>query len=331
MTIITNTLKALGSLAFLIIFSSSVSLASTSSIPPIISLILDSDAIDTPTVIPEVPEVGDKPGAHNTGPTNESILVKSGSVDVKSSWKGGGSGTPEDPFIVENLDIEGSLKIRVPNVIVRNFRVSADGLYPLQANYDDVDNVIIEDGEVIGGLVDTSAVIIAKNGVTLRRLEIHESGNDGVKVQGSNFTMENCWVYNLGAKEGAHADGVQGTVTAGRWSNHVYRNNFFDMSVSKLQGIYRSNIMIFLHQENSATESGVDGIIIENNWLIGGNWSIQLTEDMTDIILRDNKFGRISDDNVVRDVRFGHIIIDSDDKIVSGNTYEDTGELIPNQ
>lgn len=303
--------------------------------PAILNLLLD-DASETtgselpgnpltePSVTPptELPVAADKPGPHNTGPTREDLLVDSGSVRVRGNWNGGGAGTPEDPFIVENLNISGSLKIEVPNVIVRNFRVSADGLYLLQTNYDGVSNVVIEDGEVMGGRENTSAPIIVRDGVTLRRLEIHESGGDGVKVQGSNFRMENCWVYDLGAKSGAHADGVQGTVNSGRWANHVYRGNFFDMAVNELDDPYKSNATIFLHTKNDS--SGVDGILIENNWLIGGNYTLPINNDMTGIVVRNNKFGRVD-----QEVRFGLILIDSDDKIVTGNTFEDTGDLIP--
>lgn len=305
--------------ALMVLLSASISLAYANNILPVVSFLLD-DEVNTDVVV----DNPDKPGVNNTGPSNASLLVASESVRVRANWSGGGAGTPENPFIVENLDISGSLKIEVPNVIVRNFRVSADGLYPLQANFDGVFNVVIEDGEVEGGKVNTSAPIIVGEGVTLRRLRIHESGGDGVKVQGSDFTMENCWVYDLGAKDGSHADGVQGTVNSGRWTNHVYRNNFFDMAVDKLVDPYQSNATIFLHTTDDA--SGIDGIIIENNWLIGGNFSLPLEGDMTGIVVRNNKFGRVD-----KEVRFGQILIDSDDKIIFGNTFEDNGELLPNQ
>lgn len=293
----------------------------SSAMPALIDLVLSNEPakeFNVPTVTYA------KPGQLNTGPTQESLLVNSDSVRVRENWSHGGSGTPEDPFIVENLNISGSLKIEVPNVWVRNFRASADALYVVQTNYDGVYNVVIEDGEIIGGRANTSAPIIVKDGVTLRRLAIHESGGDGVKVQGSDFTMESCWVYDLGAKVDSHADGVQGTVNSGRWRKHVYRGNFFDMAVDELEDPYQSNATIFLHAKNDL--SGIDGIVIENNWLIGGNFSLPINNNMTGIIVRNNKFGQID-----QEVRFGLLQIDSDDKVVSGNTFEDSGELIPNQ
>lgn len=294
----------------------------TATIVPIYDFLLGDGSFDSQPVEP--PVTSEKPGAHNTGPTQESLMIDSDSVIVRANWSGGGAGTPEDPFIVENINISGSLKIEVPNVVVRNFRVSADGLYILQTNYDGVTNVVIEDGEVEGGKINTSAPIIVRDGVTLRRLEIHESGGDGVKVQGSDFTMEDCWVYGLGAKEGSHADGVQGTVNSGRWENHLYRGNFFDMAVDELVDPYQSNATIFLHTKDDA--SGIDGIVIENNWLIGGNYTLPINNDMTGVVVRNNKFGRVG-----TEVRFGHILIDSNDKVVAGNTFEDNGELLPNQ
>lgn len=293
-------------------------------IPVLISAANSQSAQDRPTPVDPPDTQFAKPGPDNTGPTNPSLFRTSGSITVSSDWSGGGSGTPSDPFIVENIDISGRLKIETANVIVRNFRIRGDALYPLQANSDEVDNLLVEDGEIMGGRTKTSAPIIAKNGVTLRRLEIHESRGDGVKVQGSNFTMEGCWVYDLGAGKGAHADGLQGTVTAGRWSNHVYRGNFFDMAVDELEPPYKSNATIFLHIKNDETGTGIDGILIENNWLIGGNYSLPISNGMTDVVIRNNKFGRRK-----QEVRFGNLRIGSEAQI-SGNTYED-GELLPDQ
>jgi len=266
-----------------------------------------------------------RPGPSNTGPSNAALLQTSDSIRVRSNWQGGGAGTPNDPFIVENVDIDGTLKIETSNVIVRNFRVTSGALYPIQTNYDGVSNIVIEDGEVIGGLTGTSAPIIVKDGVTLRRLRLHESRGDGVKVQGSDFLMEKCWVYNLGARDRAHADGVQGTVNSGRWANHIYRGNFFDMAVDKIVPPYKSNATIFLHIKNPETGTGIDGILIENNWLIGGNFSLPISEGMTNVVVRNNKFGRRE-----KEIRFGNIRIDSPATIY-GNHYQDNGELLPNQ
>jgi len=276
----------------------------------------DTDSTDDDTSRPfEIP------GPDNTGVKNESVLVDTGDVRVTDSWDGGGSGTVEDPFIVENFNIiDGSLKILTSNVIVRNFRISVNALYPVNASEDDMSNVIIEDGEIIGG-VNSSAAILAKNGVTLRRLNIHETGGDGVKVQGSNFTMESCWIYNLGMKEGSHADGVQCTINGDgtRLKNHVYRGNFFDMAVDKLDGMYQSNITIFLHVNDASlgTGAGIDGVILEENWLIGGNFSVTIEDGMTDLIIKNNKFGRVG-----KEVRFINIRVDSPGDI-SGNVYYD--------
>src|SRR5690606_31196996 len=115
----------------------------------------------------------------------------------------------------------------------------------------------------------------------LRRIYLHESGGDGIKIQGSHFTMEDCWIRHLGSADGAHADGVQGTVNGvgTRWKNHAYRRNFFDMAVNELTGSYKSNFTIFLHRK--AEGAGIDGIILDGNYLIGGNNSVGIDAGMT--------------------------------------------------
>lgn len=263
------------------------------------------------------------PGPETTGPTDPSALVVSDDgLTVDENWSEGGSGTEEDPFIVENLDIAGILKIRTSNVIVRNFRVvSSPNTYPVQTNFEGVSNVVLEDGEISGEDI-SSAAIIVRDGATLRRLNLHSTGGDGVKVQGDNFVMESCWVHNLGSGEGAHADGVQGTVNGvnSRWSNHVYRGNFFDMAVDELADDHKANATIFLHANDEG--AGIDGILVEDNWLIGGNYSLQIFEGMTDVTVRNNKFGRVD-----KEVRFGNLRINSPAEI-ENNTYFDTGELV---
>jgi hypothetical protein len=213
------------------------------------------------------------------------------------------------------------LKIKTSNVIVRNFIIDANTLYPLQTNFDGVSNVLIEDGEIIGG-VNSSATMIVENGVTIKRLNLHETGGDGIKVQGSDFWMESCWVYNLGTAEDSHADGVQGTVNGEnkRWQNHTYINNFFDMAVNELTGDYQSNATIFLHTNDEG--AGIDGILIENNWLLGGNWCLPIEEGMTNLIIKDNKFGHKD-----VEVRFGNLSISSP-ATISGSLYYDTEEPI---
>ncbi|OJJ18887.1 hypothetical protein BKI52_25295 [marine bacterium AO1-C] len=262
------------------------------------------------------------PGLTNTGPIQFDILTKRGSLTIDSKWEGPGSGTKEDPFIVENVDISGVLKIKVSNVIVRNFRVKSNSTYPVQAHFKKTSNILLENGEVIGG-VRSSATIIAKNGVTLRKLNLHETGGDGVKVQGSNFTMENCWIHHIGLADGAHADGVQGTVRGSnkRWKNHVYRGNFFDMAVNKLTGDYSSNATILLHSKGEG--AGIDGVLIENNWLIGGNFSLPLGKGIKGTKILNNKFGHRG-----VEVRFGNLRLKETPDLVEGNVYYDTEEPI---
>jgi hypothetical protein len=254
------------------------------------------------------PQVGERPGPENTGPSDPSLLRASGNVTVTSNWSGGGSGTVADPFIVENLDIDGSLNITVSNVIVRNFRVTSGARYPVQVNYDDVTNVTIQDGEVIGS-VNSSTLVIVRHGATLRRLRLHESGGDAVKTQGNNVLMEGCWAYHLGMAEGAHADGVQ----IRKGMNLTFRGNFFDMPVN--QSGYRSNAAFMIQ----VADGPIDGILIEGNWMNGGNYTI--FSEGENVVIRDNFFGH--------DYRYGVVRVSGDGTTWENNRWWDTGEVIP--
>ncbi|MBU2997457.1 hypothetical protein KO500_13495 [Cellulophaga baltica] len=55
------------------------------------------------------------------------------------------------------------------------------------------------------------------------------------------------------------------------------------MAVNELTGYYQSNVTIFLHTNDEG--AGIDGILIENNWLIGGNWCLPIEEGMTNLII----------------------------------------------
>ena len=156
---------------------------------------------------------GQKPGPGNTGPTNPGILTTMGSLTVTQA------GT-----VVENVLIQGTLEIKAPNVTVRNFIVDGGGgqAYGIRATQGH-SGLLIEDGEIRN---ITSAGIYGGN-FTARRLNIHDSGGDGMKAT-ENVLVEECWIHHLGTNDGAHADGNQS-----RWgSNFIFRRNNFDMPVN---------------------------------------------------------------------------------------------------
>lgn len=245
----------------------------------------------------------EKPGESNTGPTSaESALTKySGSYTVSSS------GT-----VIEGVILNGTLTISASNVTVRNFILRTDSYYGIQIK-DGATGIVIEDG-----LIENmqSAAIMGSN-FTARRLEIRNSGADAIKPE-YNFLIEGNWLHHLGYNISAHADGVQ-IVSGG---NGVIRGNFFDMP-PELDG-YR-NSQCFMIQTNN---SGVDNILIEQNWINGGGYSVQVRDKgngygaPTNVRILNNRFGT--------DYLYGIWRLDGN-PVTEGNVWDATGLSVSNQ
>jgi hypothetical protein len=135
-----------------------------------------------------------KPGLNNTGPYNESLLEASGSITVR-----------EEGAVIENVDITERIKIEANNVTIRNFKINAVGTsYGIIANLG-YTGLQVEDGEIF----NMNSAAILGTGFTVLRLNIHDSGGDGIKAQGGTEPtfVAYSWIHHLGKLPSAHADG----------------------------------------------------------------------------------------------------------------------------
>ena len=69
----------------------------------------------------------------------------------------------------------------------------------------------------------------------------------------------------------------------------------------------------------------ISGLVMEGNWLNGGNYCVYLIQDgdpLTDVLLKNNLFGR--------DFRYGPLSTGGtlQGLVITGNRWEDTGELM---
>jgi hypothetical protein len=254
----------------------------------------DASAPDTNDAATSMTE----PGASNTGPTDPGALKASGSITITT-----------DGAIVENVDVSGSITIQANNVTLRNFRVNASGSWAVQV-MGGYTNALIEDGEVTG---DADGLWLRE--VTLQRVEIHNMGQDGMKGLGDNVTIEGCWIHNLGMSSGAHADGIQ--IMNG--SHYVIRGNNFDMPwyfvANGQRYLANSNFFLNAYPVGSAT---VSDILIDSNWLNGGNFSIYAL-GQSDTVVTNNVFGA--------DSQYG--LLDGKAATWSGNTMAAGGAASP--
>lgn len=240
-------------------------------------------------------EVVEKPGPTNTGPTDDSNLK-----EIK------GSTITEDGTTLENVRITGTVTIKANNVTLRNFILDAnDGHYGINASNGSTGGRF-ERGE----LINAKSALIYGTGFTATGLNIHESGGDGVKVQGEGgpTVVEKSWIHHIGKSEGAHADGNQSIGV----DDVVFRYNNFDMPITAPEP-YKQNALFMLQSKNGP----VSNFVIDNNWLNGGGWSLYVPAGQT-IHITNNKFGR--------DFRFG--VLNGEPATFTGNVWEDDGKPV---
>ncbi len=256
---------------------------------------------------PGAPGTGDRPGAHNTGPSDPSILQPVGGMTIT-----------QDGAVIENVHVYGSVNIEANNVTLRNFIIDAGGQpYGVRATADK-HGIVIEDGE----LINVASAHVYGGGYEARRLNMHESGGDGFKTT-HDVVIEACWVHHLGTAPGAHSDCNQ----TRRGSNFIFRGNFFDLPID-IGAPYKQNACWIIQ----TGEGPIDNVLIEDNWINGGNFSVYFENklpppgsnrpdygDPTNCRMNNNRFGR--------DYRYG-VLRATSYVSMSGNRWDDNGELM---
>ncbi|MDF1837549.1 MAG: hypothetical protein P1V35_06765, partial [Planctomycetota bacterium] len=125
------------------------------------------------------PGTGDRPGPHNTGPTDASNLTNVGGMTIT-----------QDGTVVENVFVRGTIVVEADNVTIRNFKIDPGGTpYAIRANNGNT-GLVIEDGE----LMNVSSAHIYGGNFEARRLNLHDSGGDGFKCT-TDVLVEECWVH----------------------------------------------------------------------------------------------------------------------------------------
>ena len=180
----------------------------------------------------------------NGNPNNGARVNSNGSVTIIKD------GTVIDGYILSN-----GVLVEANNVTVQRSSITG-GLYNVQI------------GNVTGTLIQDSELSNASNGIighdfTAQRVNIHNELEDGIVATGSNGTVLDSYIHNLGTEPGAHADGI--SIYYG--SNWTIRGNNIDMP----EGVpgFLSNSCIDIE-----TYTKISNIIIDGNWFNGGNYTI---------------------------------------------------------
>ena len=158
-----------------------------------------------------------------------------------------------------------------------------------------------------------SAAIFGSN-FHASRIHVHHVGKDAFKTIW-NATIERCYVHHIGMNPGVHADCNQ---TREGGNIYMLANNFDVPSPVTASGDpnHASNSASI----NQAKAGDIDGLVMEGNWLNGGNYTVFFeTSDayhpnlvFTGAALINNRFGN--------DYQFGPLKL-------SGPTFESLGFL----
>jgi hypothetical protein len=200
------------------------------------------------------------PGPDTTGVPADVELEPSGDVTVT-----------EDGAVVDGLDIDGCVVIAADDVTISNSRITCTDSPKARAVRTDEtrEGLTITDTEVDGGGVTDIGIDVSN--VTITRVNVH-GVNDGIRL-GSNITVEDSWVHDLVRQGELHPDAIQG-ISA---QDIVIRGNALDPR--DLDAGDLGNAAIMLGSEAGTKLSR--NVVIEDNLLNGGNYSINIRADIT--------------------------------------------------
>lgn len=146
----------------------------------------------TPTVTP-TPNPGGFPNASNTGvPAGTTLHACASTITAAGTY--------------DSCTFTGGVSIRAANVVITRSLIRGQ----VTAPNDDLRGAVFRDTEINCGCLSTSAnstpTAIQYDNFTLLRVNLHDSGH-GVAM-GSNVTIQDSWIHNLGGNTDAHKDGI---------------------------------------------------------------------------------------------------------------------------
>ena len=270
------------------------------------------------------------PDKYNTGCRGELTSMadffgsyyKEGSTMYMSSSLQNALGT-----VYENIDFTDVISLNKTNLkamTFRNCRFNKTAAYAVNTGSNFLTNdveVVFENCEFSG---QTSACVQPTAKFKMINCKIHDMGSDGGKVF-DNGSYENCYFYNIGMTNGAHADGIQVTSTN---NNFSIINCRFD--VPSYTG-YNSNAGIFFVLEGDSYNS-----VIKDCVMTGGNFTFCYGR-------KNSESGVAIEGNVVNNIiigcsyrygilndnsnSFDHNEVKAADKLFVSSVYKENGKI----
>ncbi len=219
----------------------------------------------------------------------------------------GGLTVKEDGAVIENLEIQGTLRIEAKNVVVRNVWVYGSEFWSVyvasgSARFENVE---------IGHPSHLGSRGIGGDNITAVNVDIHHV-EDGIKL-GSNCTYSGIHVHDLASPSSSpHSDAVQ---VEGGAKNSTVKNSI----LSSTRGSVNGNAAVFVKSDLGLPSN----ITFSNNYLNGGNYTVYV---------RNGGYGMPSNISFIGN-RFGpsrtYGLSSFDGPVTwENNTWADTGEVI---
>jgi hypothetical protein len=257
-----------------------------------------------PSVTPSTAPVGSAmPTVDNTGPTTaEGELERVTPEELEDRMEPGA--------VIEGVYVTGGdVDVTASDVTLRDFVIDGDGArYGIVSCGTDAD---CESRDWPGGFVAEDGIVrnvassgVWGGGVTVRRVEVHDSGGDAFKPL-DDVTIESSYGHSLGTKEGAHADFIQFQAEAERVT---IRGNNCALGLSTLQGKYLANACVQVNRQVPVVDA-----LVEGNWLEGGNYTVNCSGPAAAGV-------RFEGNTLGDDFQFG---VNTGCTSWSGNTYAD--------
>jgi hypothetical protein len=248
--------------------SSPAPASSSSAVPsssqPSVAPPLPTTTKPKPPSTPTPPVAGGWPGPGNTGWAHTG--VKLSTLACKNDeYLIDKAGT-----VIDGKQIPCSVRVTADDVKITRSQVKATGRWGVYL-VDKFTRLTLQDVEIIGS--DACEYGVGFEDVTAVRINV--SGcSDGVKME-SGASLVDSWVHDLSKGPGDHNDGVQ--ITGG--SNITIRHN-------RIENPKNQTSAILVGGEFGSPSN----ILIEDNFLNGGNYTIYLDPKGTNRVIRGNVF-----------------------------------------
>lgn len=222
----------------------------------------------TPTPAPAPAPTSAWPDATNTGVPAGTVLTNSGSIPTTAAGQ-----------VIDAKNVTGMITVNHNNVTVKRCKVTGSNFYQINIAAN-VTGCIVEDCEIDNQSSGGQGI----NGQgTFRRNNIHHC-SDGINVAGDNTLIEDNFIHHSSGTAASHIDAIQAD---GGFKNLTIRHNTIINENGQTAGIMLDNYW-----------GPIDNVLIENNVVKGGGYTIYLneanktTDKMTNVRVLNNRLGK---------------------------------------